>query len=233
MGIPRALGGWLFDLIFPKFCAGCGREGAFCCSPCQTRLIFSAPACPVCSRRNFTGILCDPCAGETHLRRFLSPFSYRDLLVRELIHTYKYAGARELASLFAGELAAYLRAYGVRPSGSAVLIPIPLHPSRERERGFNQAHLIAVALGERLGLPVADALRRVRANEPQVSLDSFEKRRANIAGVFRVADPAAVTGRTAILIDDVSTSGATLGEAAKTLRQAGCRTVWAMVIAKG
>lgn len=233
MGPIARAAGWLLDLIFPKFCAGCGREGSFCCAPCRARLAFSAPACPICSRRNFTGILCDACAEQTHLRRFLAPFSYREPLIRELIHSYKYSGARELAPLFADELASFLHCYGIRPSGPAILIPIPLHPSRERERGFNQARLIALALGERLGLPVADALRRIRATESQVEMDSFERRRTNVAGIFRVVDPAAVAGRTAILVDDVATSGATLGEAARVIRETGCRTVWAVVVAKG
>lgn len=233
MGSIRRAAGWLLDLIFPKFCAGCGREGSFCCPSCQARLAFSAPACPVCSRRNFTGILCTPCAQQSRLRRFLAPFSYREPLIRELIHSYKYSGARELAPLFADEIASFLRCFGIRPSEPAILIPIPLHRSRERERGFNQARLIAVALGERLNLPVADALRRIRATESQVEMDSFERRRMNVAGMFRVVNPAAVAGRTAILVDDVSTSGATLGEAARMLRESGCRTVWAIVVAKG
>ncbi|MBI4132447.1 MAG: ComF family protein [Candidatus Sungbacteria bacterium] len=233
MGFVMAGARWLLDLVFPKYCAGCGTEGSFCCAACRLRLITRVPACPVCGRRNFTGILCDACSERLPLRRFLAPFSYRDPLVRELIHAYKYRGARELSAFFADELASFFSAYAIRPPGPALLVPIPLHRSRERERGFNQARLLANDLGKRLGLPVADALRRMRANEPQVSTDSFKKRYANVAGVFRVADQAAVAGRTAILIDDVSTSGATLGEAARVLRKADCRTVWGAVIAKG
>lgn len=227
-----AAGRWLLDLLFPKQCLGCMVEGAFLCAPCRAGLALAVPACPVCSRRNFTGILCDSCAERLPLRRLLAPFSYRDQLVRELIHTYKYAGVRELAGLFAEELAAFLDAYGLRPPGTAVLVPIPLHRSRERERGFNQAELLARALGERLSLPVAPALHRIRATEQQTALDSYRERRVNVAGAFRVTDPAAVAGRTVVLVDDVFTSGATLGEAARALRRIGCRTVWAVVIAQ-
>lgn len=205
----------------------------FLCAHCRGRLSPRAPTCPVCNRRSLTGLVCGPCAGRTYLRRFLAPFVYADPLVRELIHAYKYEGARELGALLAGEVAAFLESYRIHPRGPAVLVPIPLHRSRERERGFNQAGLLARALGERLGLPVATAIRKVRATTPQVALPRYEARRINISGAFALADAAAVRDRTVILIDDVSTSGATLTEAAKVLRQAGAKTVWAVVVAKG
>lgn len=224
---------WLLDLIFPKFCVGCRVEGTFLCAPCRTELSPSAPSCPVCSRRNFTGILCGPCAADTHLRRFLTPFSYRHPLVRELIHTYKYTGVRELAPLLAGEIVSFLDSYAIRPAGPALLAPIPLHRARERKRGFNQARLLANALGERLSLPVVPILRRSRATEPQTRLNSHDERRRNIANAFRVVGPEAIAGQTIILVDDVSTSGATLAEAARVIREVGCKTVWAIVVAKG
>lgn len=233
MGTIAALREWLLDLVFPKQCLGCGQEGLFLCSACRVGLVPSSPSCPVCGRRTSTGILCGPCAGRTSLRRFLAPYSYRDPLARKLIHTYKYGGVRELAGLFSDEIAAFLDSYAIRPVGPGVLVPVPLHPSRERERGFNQAQLLAAGIGERLGVSVADALHRTRATEPQVELDSHAKRRANVAGAFGVADVEAIRGKTVVLVDDVSTSGATLTEAAKVLRAADCRTVWAIVIAKG
>ncbi len=224
---------WLLDLIFPKFCVGCRLEGTFLCAACRAGLPSSAPSCPVCSRRNFSGVLCDPCAEKTHLRRFLAPFPYGDPLVRELIHTYKYTGVRELAPFLAEEIVSFLNSYAARPTEPACLIPIPLHRRRERERGFDQARLLADALGKRLSLPVMRLLRRTRATEQQALLDSYDERRRNVADAFRVRDPGAIAGWTVILVDDVSTSGATLAEAARVLREAGARTVWAIVIAKG
>ncbi len=223
----------ILDLLFPKFCLGCGAEGAFICSICRSRISTRAPACPVCSKRNFTGILCTGCAKKSGLRRFLAPFSYRDPLARELVHAYKYAGVRELAALFTDEIAAFLKTYGIRPNKTFMLLPIPLHRSRLRERGFNQAELLARELGARLKLPVVPALGRKRATESQIDMESYAERRENVAGAFRISDPALVAGESIILVDDVSTSGATLAEAARVLRQAGAKTVWAMVIAKG
>lgn len=224
---------WLLDLIFPKFCVGCRGEGTFLCAHCRAGLPSLAPSCPVCSRRNFTGILCDPCAEKTHLRRFLAPFSYSDPLVRELIHTYKYTGVRELAPLLAEEIVSFLSFYAIRPVEPASLVPIPLHRARERERGFDQARLLADALGAQLSMPIIRVLRRTRATEQQASLDSHDERKRNVADAFRVVAPGAIAGRTIVLVDDVSTSGATLTEAARVLREAGCKTVWAVVVAKG
>lgn len=224
---------WLLDVVFPKYCASCGSEGSFFCPACRANLNFGAPSCLVCSRRNFTGILCGSCAKKTGIRRFLAPFSYRDESVRKLIHAYKYEGIRDLAPLFADELTAFLSFYGARPRGGCVLVPIPLHRSRERERGFNQAELLSRELEARLGIGVVMPLERVRATEHQTLMESYGARRENISGAFRVQDPGAVRERTVILVDDVATSGATLSEAARALREAGAKSVWALTIAKG
>ncbi len=224
---------WCLDLLFPKACVGCGREGAFLCGRCREGTLFSAPSCLVCNLRNFTGILCGSCAERVHLRRFLAPFSYRNPLIRELIHTYKYEGVRELAGTLADEVQRFLTFYGIRIAPGALLVPIPLHRSRERERGFNQAALLAANLGARLGLRVLPVLERNRATEQQIDMDSYERRRQNVRHAFRAPDTAAIAGKPVVLIDDVATSGATLSEAAAVLREAGARTVWAIVIAKG
>lgn len=228
-----ALKTWCLDLLFPALCLGCGGEGRHLCAPCRAGLRSVAPACPVCQKRNFTGILCPACRPAGGLRRFLAPYSYRDPLVRELIHTYKYDGVRELAGLFADEIVAFLARYGIHPRRTSFLIPVPLARSRERERGFNQAGLLAHELGNRLGFPVIPALKRIRATEQQIDMDSYDRRRENVAGAFRVRDAETVRDKFVILVDDVSTSGATLAEAAGVLRAAGARTVWAIAIAKG
>ncbi len=114
-----ALRVWLLDLLFPAFCVKCGDEGRHLCPACHTTLRTNAPACPVCGKRNFSGVLCASCRVSGGLRRFLSPYSYRDPIVRELIHAYKYGGVRELASFFADDIAAFLASYAVRPRRTA------------------------------------------------------------------------------------------------------------------
>ena len=224
---------WILDVIFPKLCLGCGEEGNLLCPSCRNGFVFRAPTCPVCSRRNFTGILCASCADESGLRRFLAPFSYRQGLVRDLIHAYKYDGVRELALIFTDEIAAFLNFYAIRPAASSLIVPIPLHRARERERGFNQAGLLAEALAKKLDLAMSPVLRRRHATDSQIDMATHDDRRKNVAGAFGTKDYLAIAGKTIILVDDVSTSGATLYEAARTLRASGARSVWAIVIAKG
>ena len=130
-------------------------------------------------------------------------------------------------------MARFLTWYGIAILKNAVLLPIPLHPARQRERGFNQSVLLAEELARHLGVEVCYALRRARNTPAQVGMANNERRRENVRGAFVVTDPDLVRGKTVILVDDVSTSGATLASAATALREHGARTVWAMVFAKG
>jgi ComF family protein len=146
---------------------------------------------------------------------------------------YKYEGAQELAELLAGEIAAFLQFYAIRLPRSSILVPIPLHRSRLAERGFNQAELLAEGIGKRLGIQVAHPLRRAKRTEQQVEMSSPKERRSNVAGAFAIRDVDAVRGRTIILVDDVSTSGATMTEAARVIRENEARSVWGIAVAKG
>jgi ComF family protein len=113
-----------------------------------------------------------------------------------------------------------------------LIVPVPLHSSRQRQRGFNQAELLARQCALRLGLPArADVLTRIRATPPQVGL-GVAARAANVAGAFAVRTPAPVAGRRLLLVDDVCTSGATLGAGAEPLRAAGALVVWGLAVAR-
>lgn len=224
---------WTFDLLFPKHCAGCGSEGSFLCELCRPTLLFGTPSCLGCSKRNFDGVLCAGCAEATGIRRFLAPFSYRDPLARNLVHMYKYEGARELAELLSDELIAFLKFYAIRLPQSSVLVPIPLHRSRLARRGFNQAELLSEGIAKRSGIPVLRALRRTRRTEQQIEMRSHAERKSNVSGAFALRDQDAIRGKTVILVDDVSTSGATMTEAARVIREYGVRSVWGIAVAKG
>jgi len=111
------------------------------------------------------------------------------------------------------------------------LVPVPLHPDRERERGYNQARLLAEVLGEQIGLPViCDAVRRVRATQPQVHLDA-QARQANVVDAF-AGGSALLQDRRPVLVDDVCTTSATLSACARVLWQAGATEVWAYTLAR-
>ena len=221
------------DLLFPKFCISCGLEGAFLCSKCGEVLYVRGGSCFKCGKRDIAGKTCDSCKKKTAVRRFYAPFSYKNQVVRDLLHSYKYHRVRELARPLADFLAAAMVRADFQTKKEMIFIPVPLHKRRMNERGFNQAELLALALGEKFGLPVlTHALIRARYTRTQIELSDDNERRANIAGAFRIISPAAVAKKVIVLVDDVVTSGATLNEAALVLKEAGARSIWAAAVAR-
>jgi ComF family protein len=150
-------------------------------------------------------------------------------VVREALHALKFRGERRLANPLGDLLAEVGEALSTTPE---LLVPVPLHQARERERGFNQAALIARRLGRAWHVPVhLDVLRRVSATRPQTELTAAE-RRANVHRAFRLIGPEVVAGCHVALIDDVMTTGATVRECARRLREGGASTVGVLTVAR-
>jgi ComF family protein len=171
---------------------------------------------------------CANCSADSRaVSRARSIGEYEGAL-REIVHALKYGGRRSLAR----PLAAMMRARGAELLEQAdCVVPVPLHWRREHARGFNQAR----ALARHLGRPVVDALIRKRHTRPQVEL-AADRRRANVAGAFglrrRWLSRPRLRGLTVVLIDDVSTTGATLDACAAVLRDAGASAVFALTAAR-
>ena len=143
-----------------------------------------------------------------------------------MVRHLKYRGVRRLAEPMARAMTS---AYGfIMPTGVEFLIPVPMHPGRLRLRGFNHAELLAEAVGQRLDLPVRNALDRVRNTRQQARL-SDEERLKNQTGAFALAEP--VEGRRVLLIDDVCTTGATAAACARTLKEGGAAAVYLLCFA--
>jgi ComF family protein len=150
---------------------------------------------------------------------------------RAAIHALKYHGQRRVAAPLAALMAATWRASGARAD---VIVPVPLHASRARQRGFNQANLLARELARDLGIPLRrDALTRVRPTAPQARLPRVERLR-NVAGAFALRPPAtaALAGRAVLLVDDVISTGATIQAAASALRDAHPAAIYALALAR-
>jgi ComF family protein len=235
------LGARVLDLLFPPQCAICGRRGAMLCARCLAAV--RPPDAQRCARcatplpedAHGTSVpagRCAACQGQppVALAGLRVAARYEDTL-RLAIIELKFHRQRRLAEplgdLLAGAAAPLLQL-------ADVVAPVPLHPARQRERGFNQAELLARRCGQRLGRPVrADLLRRVRATPSQVRLTAAE-RHANMQGAF-VAMPGAlgrIADRTVLLVDDVCTSGATLAAAAAALHEAGAAAIWGAAVAR-
>lgn len=218
----------LWDVIFPVRCLGCGRRGSWLCDRCQ-RLAPRLPTdhCAICGRPSAGPVFCPACQLATpEIDSLWCAFRF-DGAVRRAIHLLKYRGARHLAKPLALELLPAVD----RLARPAVIVPIPLHPRRLAERGYNQSALIARALGHASGLPVReDVLRRVRDAAPQVSRSGAE-RWQNVRDAF-ASTHGVSNGTSVVLIDDVATTGSTLRAAGAALKAAGVARVDAITLAR-
>ena len=168
-------------------------------------------------------MLCPSCVGwQAEIDGIRSPFRF-DGVMRQAIHQLKYNNLRALAGTLAKLLSDYIAA---NPMPGEVLVPVPLHAKRLRERGYNQSVLLAKELGRLIGLPtVDDCLIRQKHALPQ------EERRDNVVGAFTCRDRR-LQDKQVLLIDDVSTSGATLDACARALKAGGASSVWGLVMAR-
>ncbi len=235
----RALHGAFLDAIFPPRCAGCGAwSRTVFCEACAPKLQpIRAPFCDFCGETfdplAFSAPICARCRAKTPAFRAARAAFDFDGPLREAIHRLKYRQKSALAPRLAPFLAGALEGDGyLSRFNPNFLVPVPLHPARHRKRGFNQSALLAAELSLLLGVPSRDLLRRTRNTPPQVGLKG-EARTKNVRGAF-AADMRDQNwqGSRILLIDDVFTTGATLGEAAKTLRKAGADEVCALTLAR-
>jgi len=229
------------DWFYPRVCPGCGelcdRPGRHLCWSCFARLDLHTQAhCSVCGHpaegRVAHAFVCGACtAAPPAFDRARSAGRFTGVL-REQVHQFKYSNAlwlkNDLADLLQGCLGAHFA-----PEAVDVVLPVPLHPARQRERSYNQAGMLARELAQRIDRRFDDrSLVRTRQTETQTHLDAAH-RRSNILGAFEVRRPEWVAHRCVLLVDDVMTTGATLAECARVLKKAGARTVWAVTVARG
>jgi len=237
----------LLDLIYPPRCAGCqtflwGEEPGkdfrhlpFCCACLEGFVEIRSPICPACGRPHASGAQndrwCEDCLGKRpRYDSARAPYLYEGGIMTA-IHAFKYEGKSHLANPLGTLLASFARTC-FAPVTNFLVIPVPLHPKRLRERGFNQSLLLARRVAPSLGGGLDFlSLRRVRYTKPQTGLHSDERRR-NVRRAFEVMDRQKVRGRTILLIDDVATTGSTLNECARVLKRAGARRVHALVLAR-
>jgi len=226
----KQLTGELFDFIFPPVCANCGKIGTLLCTDCIARMpALQEPVCPLCGRPvNRLGLRCHWCQTYPPPLNQIRAAVLFEGTVPNIIHQLKYNGMFALAEPLA-ELMASSWDRWRQPVDT--VIPIPLHPQREKSRGYNQSELLSRHLGRALDLPQErHALKRVRNTPPQIEL-SAEERAVNVTDAF-VAVPHTVKGRKILLIDDVCTTGSTLSEAAKALLEAGAAGVSGYCVAR-
>lgn len=230
----------LLDVIYPPHCVVCRRAGAVVCASCLSDM--HPPDAPICTHCGQTiphaghpaPRLCSDCAngrGPVHLDGVRVAAAYAGA-ARTAVLALKYGGQPRVAAFLAPLMMA---PFQCDIHIADMVVPVPLHVGRKRDRGYNQAEMLARAFASLQGLHVrTDIPRRTRATEAQARL-SRDERRQNVAGAFALtstAAAAAVKGKRILLVDDVTTTGSTLDAAAQPLRNAGAASVWGLAFAR-
>ncbi len=229
-------------LVFPASCQVCKRlaQPPICPQCAASFEAIEPPLCLHCGRpfdpHGHAGALCSDCAGGRRALTSARSYGLHVGTLREAVNVLKFGGrtrvVEPLAALLAGlvgDAAPTALPLGQRPAG---LVPVPLHPTRRSERGFDQAELLSASLAELTGVPVRrELLIRTRPTAPQVGL-SAAQRRENVRGAFALRYPLPSEGVRVVLVDDVYTTGSTLEECARTLRRAGAAEVHAVTVTR-
>ncbi len=223
----------VLSFFYPLLCLGCDKEieRDWLCFDCRQRLFTSAlGVCPQCGRPVPYGGRCKECRMKLGLERiralslYVPPFT-------NLIDEFKYKGKTRLGAILGDALSQLLTDDPILKNAD-YLVPIPLHRAKIRERGYNQSEILAQRIGENTGREFYPCLCRRKNTKSQTCL-STEERFKNIADAFAFRKGFDVSGKNLILVDDVTTSGATLSAAAEVLKENGAKEVYGLVIAKG
>lgn len=232
------------DIIFPKRCAGCGKMGTYLCNKCRVKqALHWEKICPVCEAKAIGGNTHVECMtefvpdtkevvrlpvldGATFIFQYRPPVS---VLLKQL----KYRFGREILPVISRWTADELKKRKELPS-RAVLVPIPLYPYRQNWRGFNQAEELGREAAKVMGWQFRnDILVRSKWRSPQTEVKSANKRLSNVQGIFSLASNILVSQYPSIILfDDVWTTGSTIKEATKVLKEAGAKKVWGLTIAR-
>ncbi len=229
-----AVGTSIARRALPQRCALCvayaGDE--LLCRACEEALPRLPLSCPVCALPTPAAVVCGSCTARSPpYASTIAAFVYA-FPVDRLLQQFKYRGQLALAD-WAGDALATAVRFGLEARGPCerpdCIVALPLAPTRQRERSFNQAREIAQRVARRLALPLASGLKRITAGPPQAALP-WHHRRHNVRGAFAVRGE--VRGASIALVDDIMTTGATLAEAALALRRAGASRVECWVVAR-
>lgn len=236
---------FFLDTLFPQFCLSCGREGNLICKDCLSTIEISEFIyCPFCKfqKRVFEKGTCS-LHRKMKLSGLFSATSYQNKLVKKLIANFKYKPylknlAKSLSFLI---IAHFLLSENKMilespdynpPTAQSLLVPVPLTSAKRRERGFNQTEEIAKVLSKFFKIPLLfNNLIKIKKTQPQVKLKR-EEREKNIKDAFKLKNPELIQGKRIFLVDDVFTTGSTMEECARVLKEAGAQEVWGIVVAR-
>ncbi len=229
---------FILDIIFPKFCLSCGKEGSYLCPDCFSLISISdRQYCPFCNYPKvvFDGKTCNRCKKSKNLDGLYCATSYDNFILKKLINQFKYEPyIKEISEPLSLLIITHLLNLNKQTNfDDFILIPVPLHIKKLKQRGFNPAEEIAKKLSENLKTPIFNnVLIKIKPTPAQVELKK-EEREINIKGAFSCQNPELINGKKVLLADDIFTTGSTMEECAKILKKSGAQEVWGMVVARG
>ncbi|MFH0930179.1 MAG: ComF family protein [Candidatus Moraniibacteriota bacterium] len=237
----KSLKNAILDALFPILCLSCEKEGFWLCDSCaaQTKIL-DFQVCPICEDMlTEKGYLCSACRAsqKSNLDSLITAVSYEDPTTRKLVYNFKYRFVGDISLLLAKFICkALIRNDFPLPD---IISPVPLHPRRLRWRGFNQSLLLAEYIAEELTplmkIKVLDILERKKYSQPQMQVKNYQQRLQNVQHIFGLKSDTnhdLIKNKRILLIDDIATTGATLKECAKVLKQFGAKKVFAAVVAR-
>lgn len=225
------------QLLYPKRCVRCGKSGDYICDSCFAGIVFlEYQLCGVCQKGSIDGLTHPRCRTKYGIDGIISAISYKGI-VKKLLYKFKYSpylsDMRGILGKLLYEGITQQEAFiNFISKPSIYITPVPLHPTRERKRGYNQAELLSKELSSHLKIPVEKVLIRKKQTKPQFDLKK-EERTKNIVGAFELSKEflGKMKGSRIILIDDIATTGSTLRECAKVLKKNGAEKVLGITLA--
>lgn len=226
----------ILDYIFPKTCVNCRKIGDHLCDNCFSLISFEVKgACAVCNRPSINFLTHPGCLKKFTIDGVFTSIAYKGI-VKKLIYKFKYkpylSDLRQVLIDLLYEGIIQQEEFMKTLEKTPILVPIPLHKSRLKSRGYNQAEILAIGLSKKLNLQVYSLLKRVKQTHSQVGLAQKERQK-NVKGAFILNTKHNMHSTNVLLIDDVFTTGSTLLEAANRLKRNGASKVWGIALSRG
>lgn len=240
MNLKKVIKNWL-DFLFPKKCLICEKDKEYLCFKCFKSLKFKEINCPNCGNFSKIGEFCSKCKEYFFLEGVLIAGDFNDKKISSLIKYYKYKFIKELGKYLSSFLFNFiinnikvnpiLTSNKILDIENFLIIPVPLSKKRLKWRGFNQSEVLAQSISQKLGLKISLQLKRIKYKKAQAKLNK-EKRIKNTKNCFKWTGDN-LSKQKILIIDDVYTTGSTLNEIAKELKNHQAGEIWGLVIAKG
>lgn len=229
----------LFDLLFPKKCVNCGREGKYFCQKCIDKISLNKQICLICERPSVFGETHSLCKNKSNIEGIYSFFEYKDI-VRKAIIEFKFKYITDLEESFwkiiFNEIGRKRQDFFLLDKylkeKNPIIIPVPLYWYKQNLRGFNQASAFGKRLADLYNLPFSEKIIiRTKSTKPQAKLTQTE-RKENLKGVFEINKNTDISGKNFVIFDDILTTGSTIKEINKVLKENKVGEVWGLTIAR-